>query len=105
MAVLGNSNEPGNKKALRELEPAARQLGIRPYYFEVRDRESITVAFESASKERVDAAVVLSSPVSTAYRVQIAEAAVTHRVPAIYQVAESAESGGLVTYGISTPDL
>jgi putative ABC transport system substrate-binding protein len=72
VAVLGNSKEPGNKQALNELETAARQLGIRWYYFEVRDRDSITPAFEAASKERVDAAVILSSPISTAYRVQIA---------------------------------
>lgn len=105
VAVLGNSKEPGNQQALNELEPAARQFGIRWYYFEVRDRDSITPAFEAATKERVDAAVILSSPVSTAYRVQIAEAAVKSRIPAIYQVAESVDFGGLATYGISTPDL
>lgn len=105
VAVIGDSNEPGNKQALREIEPAARVLGIKPLYFDLRDRDSIGTAFEAASKERVDAAIILSSPVSSAYRVQIAELAVKRRIPAMYQVAESVESGGLATYGVSTPDL
>jgi putative tryptophan/tyrosine transport system substrate-binding protein len=105
VAVFGNSNEPGNKQALKEIELAARQLGLRPYHLDVRDVESIDAAFKAASKERVDAALILSSPVSSAYRQKIAEAAAKRRIPSMYQVSESVESGGLVTYGISTPDL
>jgi putative ABC transport system substrate-binding protein len=103
--MIGNSNEPGNSQALKEIEPAARQFGIRWHYVDLRDRESIMPAFEAARRERVDAAVIVSSPVSYAYRVQIAELAAKNRMPAMYQVAESVESGGLVTYGISTADL
>jgi putative tryptophan/tyrosine transport system substrate-binding protein len=105
VAMIGNSNEPGNSQALKEIEPAARQFGIRWHYVDLRDRESIMPAFEAARRERVDAAVIVSSPVSYAYRVQIAELAAKNRMPAMYQVAESVESGGLVTYGISTADL
>jgi putative ABC transport system substrate-binding protein len=105
VAIIGNSNEPGNSQALKEIEPAARQFGIRWHYVDLRDRESIMPAFEAARRERVDAAVIVSSPVSYAYRVQIAELAAKNRMPAMYQVAESVESGGLVTYGISTADL
>jgi putative ABC transport system substrate-binding protein len=104
IAVIGNSNEPGNKQALNEVEPATRQLAIRSSYFDLRDGESVETVFARASKERADAALVLSSPVSSAYRAQIVEAAAKNRIPAMYQVSESVESGGLVTYG-STPDL
>ena len=105
IAVIGNSNEPGNKQALNEVEPATRQLAMRSFYLDLQDGKSIEAVFATASKEQADAALVLSSPVSSAYRAQIAEAAAKNRIPAMYQVAESVESGGLVTYGISTPDL
>ena len=68
VAIIGNSNEPGNKQAIREIELAARQLGITPYHLEARDRAAIEAAFTSARHGRVDAALVLSSPVSSAYR-------------------------------------
>jgi putative ABC transport system substrate-binding protein len=105
VAVIGNSNEPGNKQALKEIEHASRLLAIEPYHLEARDSASIETAFRSARQERVDAALILSSPVSSAYRTAIAHAAAKHRIPAMYQVSESVESGGLVTYGVSTPDL
>jgi putative ABC transport system substrate-binding protein len=105
VAVIGNSNEPGNRQALKEIEHASRQLSIEPSHFEARDRTSIEAAFRSARQERVDGALVLSSPVSSAYRTAIAQAAAKHRTPAMYQVSEYVESGGLVTYGVSTPNL
>jgi putative ABC transport system substrate-binding protein len=105
VAVIGNSNEPGNRQALKEIEHASRQLSIEPSHFEAQDSASIEAAFRNARHERADAALVLSSPVSSAYRTAIAQAASKHRIPAMYQVSESVESGGLVTYGVSTPDL
>lgn len=105
VAVLGNSNEPGNAQALKETELAAQALGVQPYYLDARDAKAIETAFRIASKERVDALLVLSSPIATAYRKELAEIAVKSRIPAMYQVSESVEAGGLMTYGVSTADL
>jgi putative tryptophan/tyrosine transport system substrate-binding protein len=105
VAVLQNSNEPGNAQALKETELAARALRVQPHYLDARDAGAIETAFRIASKERVDAVLVLSSPVASSYRKQLAEIAAKSRIPAMYQVSESVEAGGLVTYGVSTPDL
>jgi putative ABC transport system substrate-binding protein len=105
VAILHNANEPGNAQALKETELAARALQVQPYYLDARDAEAIETAFRIASKERVDAVLVLSSPVTSGYRKQLAEIAAKSRIPAMYQVSESVEAGGLVTYGVSTPDL
>jgi putative ABC transport system substrate-binding protein len=48
---------------------------------------------------------VLSSPVATSHRTQIADLAVKSRLPAIYSQRENAEAGGLMYYGVHTPDL
>jgi putative ABC transport system substrate-binding protein len=105
VAIVGNSKEPGNAQAIKETEVAARALAVQPYYLDALDAKAIETAFRVASKERVDAVLVLSSPVATAYRKQLAEIAVKSRIPAMYQVSESVEAGGFVTYGVSTADL
>src|SRR5688572_4655047 len=62
VAIVGNSNEPGNAQALKETEVAARALGLQPYYFDARDAKEIETVLRSASKEGADAVLVLSSP-------------------------------------------
>jgi putative ABC transport system substrate-binding protein len=105
LAVLGNANEPGNAQALREAEIAAGALGVRVLNFDVRSAQEVTAAFRAAGEKRADAVLVLSSPVATGQRNQIAQMAVKARLPAMYQVSESVEAGGLMTYGVSIPDL
>ena len=105
VAIVGNSNEPGNAQALKETEVAARALGLQPYYFDARDAKEIETVLRSASKEGADAVLVLSSPIATSHRKELAEIAAKSRIPAMYQVSESVEAGGLMTYGVSTADL
>jgi ABC-type uncharacterized transport system substrate-binding protein len=105
VAIVGNSNEPGNAQALKETEVAARALGLQPYYFDARDAKAIETVLRSARKEGADAVLVLSSPIATSHRKELAEIAAKSRIPAMYQVSESVEAGGLMTYGVSTADL
>lgn len=105
VAVLENSKEPGNAQALRELGAAGAALGLELYRFDVRSAHDSEPSIRAAVKQRADALLVLSSPVVTAERVQLARLAVKNRLPAMYQVSESVEAGGLVTYGVSTADL
>jgi len=48
---------------------------------------------------------VLTSPVFNPYRTEIADLAVKHRLPAIYDRSEFVEDGALMTYGVSITDL
>jgi putative ABC transport system substrate-binding protein len=105
VAVLGNSNEPGNRQALRETQLAAEYLRVRIQSFDVRVPKEIDRAFQAAKNQRADAVLVLSSPVVASHRKRIAELAVQSRLPAIYQVRDSVEAGGLMTYGVSITDL
>jgi putative ABC transport system substrate-binding protein len=105
VAVLGNSNEPDNAQALSEAEVAAGALGMRIFNLDVRGPQEVATAFRVASEKRADAVLVLSSPITTSQRVQIAQLAAKGRLPAMYQVSESVEAGGLMTYGVSIPDL
>jgi putative ABC transport system substrate-binding protein len=105
VAVLGNSREPGNALALEETKLAAAALKLKLQFLDVRDLQDIETAFHAATKERAGALLVLSSPIATSQRTQLAQLAIKNRVPIMYQVSESVEAGGLMTYGVSTADL
>jgi putative tryptophan/tyrosine transport system substrate-binding protein len=95
VAVFGNSTEPGNAQALKETELAAGAFGVKLQNLNVRNPKDIETAFQEASKGRADAVLVLSSPVATSHRAQIADLAARSRLPTMHQVEGFVEAGGL----------
>lgn len=104
-AILGNSTTPGNTQLLKETRLAARALGIRLQYIEVRDAKDIDTAFREAGKQHADAVLVLPNSATTAHRNEVAELARKGRRPAIYYTPEFVEAGGLMSHGVSLTDL
>src|SRR5919197_1136349 len=76
VAVLGNATQPGNPQALREINLAADALGVQVQYLEIRDPKDIETAFQSASKERANGVLVVSTAVLFLQRRQVADLAV-----------------------------
>ena len=105
VAHLTDAGNPNVVRVRREVETAARALGIASPLLDVRKTEDIGPAFDSASNQRVDALIVGTDTVTQANRQFIALLAARHRLPAIYGSKEFVEAGGLMTYGVSYPDL
>jgi ABC-type uncharacterized transport system substrate-binding protein len=105
VAVLATSTQPGNAQSLKEIELTAKAFGVKLQYLDVLDPKDIETAFRAASKERADAVLVLAGPFFISNRTRIIELAVKNRLAAIYNSAEWAEAGGLMTYGTSFTDL
>jgi len=84
---------------LKALEGAGRALGVQLQFLEVRRPEDLPRAFEAAKNGRAEALNVLASPLLQAYNETIIDLAAKKRLPAIYQFRESAEAGGLMSYG------
>ncbi len=105
VAVLGNSTEAGNARALRQIELAAGAFRVQLQYLDVRSSTDIETAFRAASKGRADAVLLLGSPIITSHGTQFAALAVKSRLPTIYPFPEFVEAGGLVSYGVSISDL
>jgi ABC-type uncharacterized transport system substrate-binding protein len=105
VAVFGNSRNPGNKVAIREIELAGETLRVKVQKLDVVDSKDVKAAFRTASKERDEAVLVLGSPLINAHRAQIAALATKNRLPAIYYTAEMVEAGGLMAYGVNRNDL
>ena len=72
---------------------------------EVENVTGLDGAFDTAQNWRADALVVLSNPLSLAYRSQIATLAAKAGLPTIYLYRAHVGAGGLVSYGPDLPDM
>ena len=105
VAVLGTSTNPSNVQMLREIELAARPIGIRLQFLDVLDPTEIEVGFRAATKARAEALFVLGNPVLNAHRTQVADLAVKSRLAAVYGQPDLMEAGGLMFYGASITEM
>ena len=85
---------------IRELEVAARLLGLDPRVVEARTPDEIETAFSTVTRQRAGAVAVLAGSMFFAHRTLIAELAIRRRLPTVYALREHAEAGGLMTYGV-----
>jgi putative ABC transport system substrate-binding protein len=89
---------------MREVQETARTLGLEFVTPEIRRPKDIASAFD-VLKGRADALYVCNDPLVTTNRVHINTLALGVRLPAIYNVREFVEAGGLMSYGPSFLDL
>ena len=89
---------------VRDVEAAARALGLQIQVFNVSTIREIDAAFGTFVRERPDALFVPGDPFLSSRRVQLAQLAAYHRLPATYSLREFAEIGGLMSYGPSISD-
>jgi putative ABC transport system substrate-binding protein len=92
------------ESTLRDLEAAARAERLQVQVLNASTSREIEAPFASFVGDRPDALFVGISPFFIARRVQLAQLAARHAVPAIYQDRLHAEVGGLISYGASLTD-
>ena len=105
VAALYNMSSPANPPQWKEVETAARSLGLQAQLLDVRKPEDLGPAFDLATKQHADGLIVGQEGLLQANRKLIADLAATHRLAAIYRSMEFIEAGGLMAYGPSYPDL
>ena len=104
VALLLNPANPTGAEVTKDVELAARALGVQIQVVHASTSREIDAAFASFVRERPDALFVISDPFFNARRVQLALLAGRHGVPAIYSGREYAEAGGLISYGSDIAD-
>jgi len=106
VAVLWNpENRVFQSQVLKETEAAARTLGLELQIFEAHDAVSIETAFVAIAKHGTAALNVLPDPIFAVHYARIAELALKARLPSVSANGAFAESGGLMAYGPSIPQL
>jgi putative tryptophan/tyrosine transport system substrate-binding protein len=104
VAVLVNPTGPGAETTVREVDLAAREMGLQIQVLNGSTRHEINAAFATLLREAPDALFVGGDPFFNDRRVQMAQLAAYHRVPAIYSNRDLAEAGGLMSYGTNIAD-
>jgi putative tryptophan/tyrosine transport system substrate-binding protein len=105
VALLVNPNTASTaESATRDVEGAARALGLQILVLNARTRREIDAVFETLVQDRHDALFISSDPLFSSRRVQLANLAVRHGVPATFSGREFAEAGGLMSYGSNIVD-
>jgi putative tryptophan/tyrosine transport system substrate-binding protein len=102
IAALLNMGNPAVPAQWKEVETAARSLGLQPQLLDVRKTEDLGPAFDGAVRQRADALVVGLDTLMQANQRLIVDLAAKHRLPAIY--ASSEFVGGLAVYGVNYPE-
>jgi putative tryptophan/tyrosine transport system substrate-binding protein len=85
----------------RVLRAAAEAHGMQLQVLHVSNEDELERAFEDCMKLRVGALVIAPSNFFTARSEQIAQLALRHALPAIYEFRRFAAAGGLMSYGSS----
>jgi putative tryptophan/tyrosine transport system substrate-binding protein len=90
---------------LKEIEAAARTLGIQLQLVPADSPDDLAGAFTAMTRERAEALIVLPSPMFFGEYGRIVSIAGNSRLPAMGAAREFADVGGLMSYGVNLPDL
>jgi putative ABC transport system substrate-binding protein len=103
IALLVNP-ENAPEDTLKEVEAAARSLGLQISAHNARTSSEIDAAFAAMARERADALFVFGDGFFHGRRVQIATLAIRDRLPTSFTTREYVEAGGLMSYGTNLAD-
>ena len=103
-AVLADPTFPVTEAFLSDVRAAASTMKKEIEVLFVSTGRDIDAVFANLAQKPVDALLVGPSLLTSNRRVQLITLAAYHKVPAIYSFRESAEAGGLMSYGASITD-
>jgi len=101
VGLLLNPKDPKADTQSREVEQAARALGLQIEVVKVTAIGEFDAAFAALARRGVGALIVGSSELFTRVREQLAALTAQHAIPTIYQYREYVAAGGLISYGAS----
>ena len=103
LAVLVHPNNAASESQLRDVQEAAKRLGVQLVVVRANAESEFDAAFASA-KQKAAALLVAASPFFNSNRQQLVLLAARHGLPAIYEWRDFAEAGGLMSYGTRLAD-
>jgi putative ABC transport system substrate-binding protein len=99
VAVLWNPSYVGMGARFRDAQRNAPAAGVDVRSLEVRDTRELERALDALTREHTDALILLADPLTLSQRLRIVEFAAEARLPAMYEISEFADAGGLMSYG------
>ena len=104
IALLVNPTNPLAESQSKELQGAARALGLELHILHASSEREFDTVFATVAQLRAPALVISVDGFFTNRMEQLAALTVRHSVPTIYANREFAAAGGLISYGGSRAD-
>ncbi len=89
----------GSNQSWKATEVFARERGWKILPVEIRDANAIEAAFKMATDGHANAVLVFAAGVLFPRAPRVAELAARSRLPAIYELRQYVDAGGLISYG------
>jgi len=105
IGILLNPNYPQAESHLRDMQEAARAVGLQIHVLRASTDREIEAAFESVAQHTILALAVSADPFFDTRRDKIVASAARYAVPAMYPFRDYAVAGGLMSYGIDLPEV
>jgi putative tryptophan/tyrosine transport system substrate-binding protein len=99
LAVLSNTDHPGEQSEWRATREAVEGLGVVPLYVPFVGVQGLDNALAVAGDARADAILVFPEPATLVQGAKIAQFAIKQRLPSMFGWSEYCDAGGLLSYG------
>ena len=104
IGFLVNPANPTSESQVTDVRAAARERRVDLLVVNAGSEREIDAGFASFVQQRVNAIVIGADSLFLSRRDQLVGLAARHALPAIYNLREYVDNGGLITYGASITD-
>jgi putative ABC transport system substrate-binding protein len=105
VAALFTSENPSYEARVKEMDLGVRALGMKLQPLAVKGVNDLDGAFKAAAKEQADTLLVMPDALFHSFPARVVDLATKNKLPAMYDRVDFVEAGGLMSYGVSLPDL
>jgi len=103
IGVLMDLSKPAGERQARDVQGAARAMGLPIQLLRATTDQEIDAAFEAVAQQQIPAIMVAASPFFDTRRDKLIALAARRSLATLFQFREYAVSGGLMSYGIDLP--
>jgi ABC-type uncharacterized transport system substrate-binding protein len=104
VGLLVNPKSLLTERTMRDVTTASSAIGLQVNVVQASDSREIESVFKTLVHNKADALLVGPDAFFVSRRLQLAILAARHALPAVYNVREYAEAGGLMSYGTNVRD-
>jgi putative ABC transport system substrate-binding protein len=104
VAVLYDSTNRGNLTEVKQVQTAARPLGLTVKSWAVKDAGGFETVFAALSKERPDGLYVAGGALMISHEKLVTDFTLKSRLPSTFDRPEAVDAGGLMSYGADRVD-
>jgi putative ABC transport system substrate-binding protein len=99
VALIYHGGPGGDQEELREIQTAAKKLGLQIQPLHVLEPDQFQRAFASMTKERAQALIIFSGSFTSFHRRTLLDLAAKIHIPTMCGTPEWSDAGGLIAYG------